>query len=149
MRISDWSSDVCSSDLFPFLPSGCHMQLDAVATTTVLDNIRRSLPSKWPAKARELKRIAETTSDITLKRFLEASGLELVDVYAGNHSWSDLLEAGGVLPLPSGPEELTLRRALGRLLHLEDSQRIKQYRRFAHATQPTRLGALEMRTPTL
>src|SRR3546814_18824257 len=80
MRISDWSSDVCSSDLFPFLPSGCHMQLDAVATTTVLDNIRRSLPSKWPAKARELKRIAETTSDITLKRFLEASGLELVDV---------------------------------------------------------------------
>src|SRR3546814_5222529 len=46
---------------FPFLPSGCHMQLDAVATTTVLDNIRRSLPSKWPAKARALKRDRKST----------------------------------------------------------------------------------------
>src|SRR3546814_3089039 len=102
-----------------------------------------------PAKGRELKRIAETTSDITLKLFLEASGLELVDVYAGNHSWSDLLEAGGVLTLPSGPEELTLRRALGRLLHLDDSQRINQYRSFAQATQPPSIGAMDLRTRRL
>lgn len=134
---------------FPFLPSGCHMQLDAVAATAVLDNIRQSLPSKWPAKAHELKRIAETTSDITLKRFLKASGLELEDVYSNNHCWSDLLEAGGLLTLPSGPEERTLRRALGRLLHLDDGLRINQYRGFAQSAQPPNIGGMDLRTRRL
>ena len=134
---------------FPFLPSGCHMQLDAVATATVLDNIRNSLPSTWSAKARELKRVAETTSDITLKRFIEASGLELGDVYSNSHCWSDLLEAGGVLTLPNGPQERTLRRALGRLLHLDDEVRIRQYRSFARATRPPDVGSLDVRTRRL
>jgi superfamily II DNA or RNA helicase/HKD family nuclease len=136
-------------DGFPFLPSGCHMQLDAVAAATVLENIRQSLPSKWPAKARELKRIAETISDITLKRFLEASGLELEDVYSSNHCWSDLLEAGGVLTLPNGPAERALRRALGRLLHLDDEVRIGKYRSFAQAIQPPSVGSLDLRTRRL
>ncbi|GAB2612580.1 DUF3427 domain-containing protein [Novilysobacter erysipheiresistens] len=134
---------------FPFLPSGCHMQLDAVATQTVLENIRQSLPSTWPAKARELRRVAEATPDITLKRFLEESGLELEDIYSNNHCWSDLLEAGGVATLPNGPEESALRRALGRLLHLDDEQRIRQYRSFAQATLPPSMGSLDIRTRRL
>src|SRR3546814_1573070 len=32
---------------FPFLPSGCHMQLDAVASQLVLENIRQNIPSTW------------------------------------------------------------------------------------------------------
>ena len=134
---------------FPFLPSGCHMQLDVVATAAVLENIRQSLPSTWPAKTRELNRIAETTPDITLKRFLEASGLELEDVYSNHHCWSDLLEAGGVQTLPNGPEERTLRRALGRLLHLDDDLRIRQYRSFATSIQPPSFGKLDLRTRRL
>lgn len=134
---------------FPFLPSGCHMQLDAVATAAVLENIRQSLPSTWPAKARELNRIAETTPDLTLKRFLEASGLELEDVYSNQHCWSDLLDAGGVLTLPNGPEERMLRRALGRLLHLDDDLRIRQYRIFAQSIQPPSIDAFDLRTRRL
>lgn len=134
---------------FPFLPSGCHMQLDAVATATVLDNIRQSLPSTWPAKARELKRVAEADSDITLKLFLETTGLELGDVYSNSHCWSDLLEAGGVLTLPNGSQERALRRALGRLLHLDDEVRIGQYRNFARATRPPDIGSLDVRTRRL
>ena len=134
---------------FPFLPSGCHMQLDAVATAEVLESIRQSLPSTWPAKARELNRIGETVSDITLKRFLEASGLELEDVYSNRHCWSDLLEAGGVLTLPPGPEERALRRALGRLLHIDDKVRIRQYRNFVQSIQPPSVAALDLRTRRL
>jgi len=134
---------------FPFLPSGCHMQLDAVATAAVLENIRQSLPSTWPAKARELNRIAEAISDITLKRFLDASGLELEDVYSNNHCWSDLLEAGGVHTLLNGPEERTLRRALGRLLHLDDELRILHYRDFAQAIEPPSLSVLVLRNRRL
>ncbi|WP_225217917.1 DEAD/DEAH box helicase family protein [Luteimonas colneyensis] len=78
---------------FPFLPSGCHMQLDAVASQHVLENIRQSLPNTWPTRARELRRVAEADATVTLKNFLDQTGIELEDVYANNKSWSDLLEA--------------------------------------------------------
>src|SRR3546814_20708460 len=55
---------------FPFLPSGCHMQLDAVASQLVLENIRQNIPSTWPARARELRRVAESDPRITLKNFI-------------------------------------------------------------------------------
>ncbi|WP_290781268.1 DUF3427 domain-containing protein [Arenimonas sp.] len=116
---------------FPFLPSGCHMELDAVASKVVLDNIRESLPSTWPAKARELQRVADGSKEITLKRFLNETGLALDDVYSGNHSWSDLLAEGGLPTSPEGRAEVPLRRALGRLLHLDDPLRIQQYREWA------------------
>lgn len=134
---------------FPFLPSGCHMQLDAVATASVLDNIRQSLPSTWPAKARELLRVAETTSEITLCRFLAESGLELEEVYSNSHCWSDLLEEGGLPTLPAGAEERVLRKALGRLLHLDDEVRVKHYRSWAQADQPPVLDALDLYTRRL
>ncbi|QOW23000.1 DUF3427 domain-containing protein [Novilysobacter avium] len=134
---------------FPFLPSGCHMQLDAVAKDGVLENIRQSLPSTWPAKARELTRVAENTSDLTLQRFLEKSGLELEEVYSDSHCWSDLLEAGGLPTLPEGPYERVLRRALGRLLHLDDHVRIAHYRGWAQAADPPALDEMDLYTRRL
>lgn len=120
---------------FPFLPSGCHMQLDAVASQLVVENIRKSLPTTWRGKARELTRVAESERDITLPRFLAASGLTLEDIYAGQHCWSDLLEAGSLATAPPGPHETILRRALGRLLHIDDPQRIKAYRSWSERNQ--------------
>ena len=40
---------------FPFLPAGCSMQLDRVATDIVLKNIRSAIPSRRPAMERELR----------------------------------------------------------------------------------------------
>ena len=37
---------------FPFLPSGCHMELDPVARDIVLRSIRQAIPSDWRAKMR-------------------------------------------------------------------------------------------------
>ncbi len=130
---------------FPFLPSGCHMELDPVAAKLVLENIRQSLPSTWPAKAGELRRVAEAEPHITLKNFLARSGLELEDVYGNNRSWSDLLEAGGIATLPAGPHEATLRRALGRLLHVDDYKRLRFYRDLARRTAPPDLASLSKR----
>jgi hypothetical protein len=125
---------------FPFLPSGCHMELDAVAAQVVLDNIRNSLPSTWNAKARELQRVADG-DPITLKRFLDESGLALEDIYSGNHCWSDLLVAGGLPVLPPGPAEVALRRALGRLTHIDDPRRARFYRNLAASSTPPDLAA--------
>lgn len=128
---------------FPFLPSGCHMELDAVAAQVVLDNIRNSLPSTWNAKARELQRVADG-DPITLKRFLDESGLALEDIYSSNHCWSDLLVAGGLPVLPAGPAEAALRRALGRLTHIDDPLRTGFYRNLAASSTPPDLAAMDL-----
>lgn len=116
---------------FPFLPSGCHMELDAVAAEQVLENIRLSLPSTFKGRWQEMLRVAEGADRITLKAFLDGSGLTLEDVYANNYSWSDLLVAGGLAVLPEGPAEKSLRRGLGRLVHVDDSLRIDFCRRLS------------------
>lgn len=137
------------ADGFPFLPSGCHMQLDAVATQMVLDNIRQSLPRTWRAKARELSRIAEADSRVTLKNFLDQSGLALEDIYSNDRSWSDLLEAGSVSTHPPGPFESALRKAVGRLLHVDDSLRIEHYRALAKLPKPVRTAEMDQRSRRL
>jgi superfamily II DNA or RNA helicase len=100
------------SEGFPFLPSGCSMQLDRVATERVLDSIRYALPSRWSDKSAELRSLAAQRPDIGLAEFLEESGLELDDIYVNNRSWSDLREAAGLPSAATGPAEVSARRAL-------------------------------------
>ncbi len=128
---------------FPFLPSGCHMELDAVAARTVLDNIRNSLPSTWHAKTNELQRVAEG-NPITLTRFLDASGLALEDIYSNSHCWSDLLAAGGLPLLPAGPSEVVLRRALSRLVHVDDPLRIQFNLGLSARQEPPDLASMSL-----
>ena len=130
---------------FPYLPSGCHMQLDPVARDQVLASIRGSLPYRLPQRRAELTRVAEGDEKITLKAFLEASGLAAEDVYSGNHSWSDLREAAGLMTFPAGPEERKLRLALGRLLHLDDLDRIDGYRQLAASPTPPNPNTMALR----
>ena len=44
---------------FPFLPAGCHMELDRVASDIVLASIRGAVPSRWSAKVEELRSMAQ------------------------------------------------------------------------------------------
>src|SRR5690606_16064397 len=97
----------------------------------------------------ELRRVAEADPRITLKKFIEQTGIELEDIYANKRCWSDLLQAGGVPTLPAGPHEETLRRALGRLLHTDDSLRIEQYREFAKADVASDVERMDTRTRRL
>ncbi|MCA8950529.1 MAG: DUF3427 domain-containing protein [Planctomycetes bacterium] len=129
---------------FPFLPAGCHMELDRVAAELVLQNIRDSIPSRWAAKTEELRILAGAASEpVTLSLYLQHAGLDLEDVYAGNRSWSDLRQAAGLAVRPPGPEEATLRRACGRLLHVDDMVRIDGYRRLLRRKEVPDPAALE------
>jgi superfamily II DNA or RNA helicase len=121
---------------FPFLPAGCHMQLDRVASEIVLESIKRAVPSRWRAKVEELKSLAQGAAPMTLARFLELSGLGFEDVYDGNHCWSELREAAGLPVAAAGPNEDALRRACGRMLHIDDLVRIDTYQRFLGVQQP-------------
>ncbi|MCP5476139.1 MAG: DUF3427 domain-containing protein [Rhodanobacteraceae bacterium] len=131
---------------FPFLPAGCHMSLDAVAEDIVLRSIRESLPSNWPQRVEELVRCALEQPDLTLLDFLEASGLALDDVYTGNRCWSDLREAASLETHARGAHEDALRRALGRMLHIDDRERIDGYRSLLRHPSPPSVFDADERT---
>jgi len=111
---------------FPFLPAGCHLELDPVAQEIVLRSIRESIPTGWRERCSELRSLG----DVSLSEYLAHTGLELEDVYAGNHSWSEMRRAAGFRVAPPGPHEAALLRAVGRLLHVDDDDRIDAYASF-------------------
>jgi len=115
---------------FPFLPAGCHMELDAVARERVIENIKRAVPSRWNDKVEELRVLAREQPDISLASFLERSGLELEDVYRDPRSWTQLKEEAGLAVRARGEHEDRLRRACGRLLHVDDAERLGAWRRW-------------------
>lgn len=113
---------------FPLLPSGCAFELDKKSTEIILESLKNSLPSTWRAKVAELKAISDADR-IQLAQFLEESGLELEDVYVdGKTCWSQLREDAGLTVNGAGPAEQVVRRALGRLLHVNDMDRIQRYK---------------------
>lgn len=120
---------------FPFLPSGCSIQLDPVARQRVLDNIRNSVPTQWAAWVAELHAMAAVRPGTTLADFLAETGLELEDIYRNNRGWSQLCEQAGLPTASPGPHEETLRRGLGRMLHVDDPLRIQAWREFARADE--------------
>lgn len=133
---------------FPFLPAGCHLELDPVARERVLANLRESIPTRWTAKVDELRQLSHGVPQASLREFLTATGLDLEEVYGGNKSWSELRAEAGLAVLPSGPAEGTLRRAVGRLLHIDDLERIDTYRQLlstGSAPDPMRLPERERR----
>jgi superfamily II DNA or RNA helicase len=121
---------------FPFLPAGCHMELDRVAREIVLSNLQQAIPAQWARKVAELKEAA-ASGDVSLGQFMTLTELELDGVYQGQRTWSDLRESAGLAVLPAGPKETQLRRACGRLLHVDDMVRLDAYLALlAHARSP-------------
>jgi superfamily II DNA or RNA helicase/HKD family nuclease len=121
---------------FPFLPAGCHLELDRVAQDIVLRSIREAVPSTWRAKVTELRTLRRDRGEVSLSEYLHETGLELTDVYANNHTWSELLEAASVPVAPAGTYEQPLRRAIGRLQHIDDHQRLNGYRTLLTGGRP-------------
>lgn len=121
---------------FPFLPAGCHMELDRLTTEIVLENIRTAVPTRWTERVEALRQLSAHGVDCTLSRYLEETGLELEEVYGGGKSWSDLREDAGLDERTDGPFEQALRRACGRLLHVDDRSRLDVYRRFLRSNRP-------------
>lgn len=117
---------------FPFLPAGCQITLDRVARDIVLRSIKESVPSRWREKCAELTAIG----DVTLARYLYETGLELDDVYDGGHSWTEMRRVAGFATDTATPEETAMLRAVGRLSHVDDDERLDTYRRLATSEPP-------------
>lgn len=130
------------ADGFPFLPAGCHLELDRVAAKIVLENIRQAVPSRWTARVAELKSMATGGKDVSLGMFLGETGLELEDIYSAKRSWTELRQAAGLSIAAAGPKDKQLLRGCGRLLHVDDRRRLAAYRRFLDPRGVNDLDAL-------
>lgn len=130
---------------FPNLPPGASATMDAVAQDIVLESIRNSLPSNKRQFAGELRAMAAGGHEPTLPNFLAHTGVELPAVYASGRSFSDILDAADLPVAPSGGHETSLRRALGRLLHVDDLERIALYQRVLSGPSPDVAGLGERR----
>lgn len=110
---------------FPYLPSGCHLELDPVAARIVLDNIRRALQLRWRDLVAELAGLG----DVGLATFLDETGLEPEDLYRSRKGgWAQLRREAGWELRPPGPDDARLASAVGRLLHVDDQERLLAYR---------------------
>jgi superfamily II DNA or RNA helicase/HKD family nuclease len=132
------------TDEFPFLPAGCYMELDPVAQEIVLQSVRNALPSQWRGKVEELKALHRTREEVSLGQYLGETGLELSDVYAGNRGWSHLREDAGLPTKPAGEFEKELRAGVGRVLHLDDAQRLRTYESFVADANPPQAQSLHI-----
>lgn len=126
---------------FPYLPAGCHLELDAVARDIVLDNIRHALPTKWPQRVQELRALG----DVDLRTYLDETGLEREDIYRGNHTWTELRRGAGIPIAPAAEGEDKVGRGIARLLHLDDQARTDAYRGLLSAPQPPTIDQLDER----
>jgi hypothetical protein len=118
---------------FPYLPSGCAIHLDRVAKEIVLENLQKAVTGSRNSLIRELRRLGPETN---LATFLCETQIELEDIYRSGRSWTDLLRSAGMPTADAGPLEQQLSRAMNRLLHLDDPERLELYRSWLNAASP-------------
>lgn len=107
---------------FPFLPSGCQIQLDRQAHEIVLENLRSQISPRWAQLVGTLRQIGDTD----LATFLDRSGLELSDI-SRRGSWTRLRREAGLDSLPGSELEERLLRRVRAFAHVDDPERAAAY----------------------
>lgn len=119
-----------ANDSFPYLPSGCVLQLDAVSRKYVLESLKEHLQKRARLVEQLQEYAQETDVPVTLKSFLDATAREVEDVYGAKSSWTILRRQAGLLET-TGDNVEDLSRRLGWLLHVDEPQRFAVWRKVA------------------
>ena len=129
---------------FPYLPAGCEIKLDRQSREVILSSLRAAAGAgNWSVLVDDLRRMG----DVSLRAFLRDSERSLGDLYRSrDRTWTRLRRDAG-LPVAAGDaHQETLLRAIHRLLHIDDADRVETYRRFlTAANKPTRLSERDRR----
>ena len=110
---------------FPLLPPGCALKLDRIAKETVLRNLRGAVQDARARLADDLRALGPETR---LHGFMEDAGVELDEIYArpgSGHCFTELRRRAG---FEQSNVEDSLLKAIGKLLHVDDHERIEIWR---------------------
>ena len=110
---------------FPYLPPGCALRLDRIARQTVLDNLSHALRAARNHLVADLRILGPSTR---LGTFVNASGAELLDIYrrpSAGHCFAELRQRAG---FASRSLQGSFLKALGRMLHVNDRERLETWR---------------------
>jgi superfamily II DNA or RNA helicase/HKD family nuclease len=121
---------------FPRLPPGCAIRLDRLAQQHVLENIRAAVHQARRMLLEELQALPPETR---LSDFLEATGYDLEEVYgkpSERSSFTSLRREAGFERRPAGPKEAELSKAVARLLHVGDEERLREWRAWVAQSAP-------------
>ncbi|KAB2347736.1 DUF3427 domain-containing protein [Actinomadura rudentiformis] len=131
---------------FPTLPAGCAINLDREVSQIVLANIKHALQFSVRDAAAELREL----DDPPLGQFLAETGRELEDLYGGSRGgWARLRRAAGYDTRPVADDDLALGKAIGRMLHMDDPERLEFLREVLAAPWPPAWGSLGQRQQRL
>lgn len=127
---------------FPFLPSGCHIELDRVSTRIVLENLKSTI-LRTAALTAELRRLG----DVDLQTFLTHTSMTPTELYRNGRSFTSLRREAGYLPDSEAirSDEASLARGLERLFHVDDSERCAYYREVLSGDAPPDLATCSTR----
>lgn len=130
---------------FPYLPAGCHLELDRVAQDAVLDNIRAHVPTTIKALVADVREHAAARGMIRypLREYLQDAVCDLSDVYR-RHTWTAVCRSAGLdtAPAPTGreDEEKRLLSRVASLTHVDDRPRLEAYRRILSSVSTSGTG---------
>ncbi|MEI9951903.1 MAG: DUF3427 domain-containing protein [Pseudomonadota bacterium] len=113
---------------FPLLPSGCALQLDAIARDQILSSLRQHL-SRRSRVVDDLREVAKGTP-VTLAAYLDQTGRDVEDVYAAG-GWTTIRREAGLLSGSANVEEDNTSERLGRLLHVDEPTRLRTWLKYA------------------
>jgi superfamily II DNA or RNA helicase/HKD family nuclease len=134
---------------FPFLPAGCAIDLDRKSREIVLDNLKAdAYRRRWDVL---VKHLASEPGAVTLLEFLEKHEVRLEDAYRGGRSWTQMRrDASKETAEPQDPKlEARSLRAIGRLTHVDDPERVALYRELLALPTPPDPAGLDERVSRL
>ena len=131
---------------FPRLPAGCALKLDQVARDAVLCNLKEAVHNSRNRLADDLRALGHNAR---LGDFLRASGTEIEEIYArpqSGHCFTELRRRAN-FDISGGahPSDFPLMRSFGRLLHVDDSQRLDRWQALLESDHPNPISALKGR----
>lgn len=129
---------------FPYLPPGCSIRLDPVATEIVLDNLKATVQGRKADLARELADLVAQLGQVDINTFVVETGHSLGDLYQAG-GWTSLRRLAGVERGAPAADEQQLERAIGRMRHIRDSERIERYTDWLQSEDSPVLKGLNVR----
>jgi superfamily II DNA or RNA helicase len=108
---------------FPYLPTGCHFELDKVSREQVLENLRTLLKFNKGYFMNDIRNMG----DKSLSDYIEAADVELSDLYKNGRSFTLLKQMMFEPDRSIDPIDVDISKAIGRALHIDDAKRIEAY----------------------